>query len=129
MKFYKDENNNISAFKPGQTPREGLTEITEAEKDAILEAKRLAAEEAVRATVPEVVSMRQARLALHKMNLLSKVDTAIAKLPAAKAAEAQIEWEYSTTVQRHNVLAQTIGGLMDLTEVELDDLFKMARDL
>jgi hypothetical protein len=129
MKHYKDQNNNIYAYEEGQTPREGLTEISDTERDAIIEQKRAEAQAALEATVPEAVSMRQARLALHQMNLLNKVDAAIAKLPAAKAEEAQIEWEYSTSIERSNALAQTIGALMDLTEVELDDLFKLARGL
>jgi hypothetical protein len=76
-----------------------------------------------------VVSMRQARLALHQSGLLSSVDSAIAALPEADCAVAQIEWEYATEVQRDYSWVIALGAQLGLTEAQIDDLFTVARTL
>jgi len=67
-------------------------------------------------------SMRQARLALKQQGLLATVQSNIDSLPE----EAQIEWEYATTVDRPSALVATLGAALGLTEDQLDDLFKLA---
>jgi hypothetical protein len=70
------------------------------------------------------VTMRQARLALHRAGLLAQVDAAI-----ASDVEAQIEWEYAQTVERHSPLVQNLAAGLGLTEQQLDDLFTQAAGL
>lgn len=79
--------------------------------------------------VPEQVTMRQARLALLGAGLLASVDTAINSLPSPMQEEARIEWDYSSTVERHRSLVQALGGAMGLTEAQLDALFIQATTL
>jgi hypothetical protein len=69
------------------------------------------------------VTMRQARLALHRAGLLDQVDAAITD------AEARIEWEYATTVERNSPLVQNLAAGLGLTEQQLDDLFTQAAGL
>lgn len=68
---------------------------------------------------PQVVSMRQARLALLAADLLDDVEAAISSANRA----VQIEWEYATVVERSSPLVFAIGGSLGLTESTIDDLF------
>lgn len=75
--------------------------------------------------VPEVVSMRQARLALLAAGLLDDVEAAIAAAPQG----ARIEWEYATEVRRDYGLVLTLAPALGLTDRQLDDLFVAAASL
>lgn len=77
------------------------------------------------ASVPRVVSMRQARLALLAAGLLDDVEAAIAAGPQA----ARIEWEYATEVQRDYGLVLQLAPALGLTDRQLDDLFVAAASL
>lgn len=79
--------------------------------------------------VPEQVTMRQARLALLGAGLLANVDTAIDSLPSPTKEAARIEWDYSSTVERHRGLVQSLGAAMGLTDAQLDTLFIQAATL
>jgi hypothetical protein len=76
--------------------------------------------------VPAEVTMRQARIALSRAGLLSSVQTAINSLPEPTKTEAQIEWDYSNTVQRHNPFTRNLAGALGLNDAALDDLFRTA---
>lgn len=78
---------------------------------------------------PETVSMRQARLALHRLNLLDDVSNLILSLPEPQKTEAKIDWEYSQEVNRNYTIVKTIANGLKLTEQELDDLFLLASSL
>lgn len=80
-------------------------------------------------TVPESVTMRQARLALLGAGLLANVDTAINSLASPAKEQARIEWDYSSDVQRHRSLVSTLGAALGLTEAQLDALFIKAATL
>ena len=80
-------------------------------------------------TVPEVVTMRQARLALLQAGLLAQVNTAVANMPGPAGDTARIEWEFSSTVERNRPLVQSLIGALGLTESQLDDLFRLAATL
>lgn len=69
------------------------------------------------------VTMRQARLALHRTGMLSQVDAAITD------AEARIEWEYAQTVERNSPLVTHLAAGLGLTEGQIDDLFALASTL
>lgn len=79
--------------------------------------------------IPEVVTMRQARLALLQAGLLAQVNTAVANMPGAAGDTARIEWEFSSTVERNRPLVQSLIGALGLTESQLDDLFRLAATL
>lgn len=79
--------------------------------------------------VPQSVTMRQARLALHENGLLVQVDTAIESLEEPDRTEAKIEWEYATSVDRNKSLVEILGPALGLSEEELDDLFILAATL
>ena len=96
---------------------------TQEEKDAAIaadtEAKRVAA-------VPKVVTMRQARLALLGAGLLPGVTAAINAMDSPQKEGAQIEWEYSQTVERNRGFVLLLGAALGLTELQLDNLFVAA---
>lgn len=76
-------------------------------------------------TVPQSVSMRQARLALLAAGLLGAVETAITQAGAA----ATIEWEYATSVDRTYGLVPAMATALGLTGEQLDALFVAAAAL
>ena len=79
--------------------------------------------------VPEVVTMRQARLALLGAGLLAQVDAAIASMPEPQKKAASIEWEYSNALQRNNPFVSQLGAALGLDESGIDALFVEASKL
>jgi hypothetical protein len=74
---------------------------------------------------PTTVTMKQARLALLNAGLLDTVNTAIATMPKS----VQLEWEFSTTVERTNLLLNSIAVGLGLTNMQIDELFTSASTL
>lgn len=70
-------------------------------------------------TVPQQVSMRQARLALLNRELLDDVEAVI----AAAGRQAQIEWEYAATVDRNHAIIAIVQQQQGLTDSDIDELF------
>lgn len=81
---------------------------------------------AVSVPVPEAVTMRQARRALHAAGLLAGVEAAIDALTEPDKTAARIEWEYSSEVQRHNGFVAQLAPALSLNEAQLDALFVAA---
>lgn len=79
--------------------------------------------------VPELVTMRQARLALLEAGTLSAVNAAVAAMPGAVGDAARIEWEFSSTVERHRSLVGALAGALKLSTSQLDALFIRAAEL
>lgn len=77
----------------------------------------------------QVVTMRQARLALLKVGLLNNVDLAISNLPSPYNEEAKIEWEFASEVSRNNPLIAAMANELGMTETQLDELFSLAATL
>jgi len=73
--------------------------------------------------VPAEITMRQARLVLLGAGLLSGVQTAIDGLPEPQRSAANIEWEFSNTLQRRNPFVLTLGPALGLTDAQIDGLF------
>lgn len=120
MKTYKAPDNTLHCIDPefAHLLPSGCTEITDAEAETIRAAN------APTSTVPQSVTMRQARLALLSARLLDDVDAAIATIPdptTKKAAE--IEWEYAQTVDRSSPFTQLLAGGLGLSSEQLDSLF------
>ena len=79
--------------------------------------------------VPEVVTMRQARLALLGAGLLAQVNTAVANMPGTEGDAARIEWEYAQEVRRDSPLVAGLSAALGLTDEALDNLYKAAAGL
>lgn len=75
--------------------------------------------------VPKQVTMRQARVALSRAGLLASVNAAV----AAADDETKITWEFAQEVKRHSPYIAAIGGLLGLTDQEIDELFITAAGL
>jgi hypothetical protein len=72
--------------------------------------------------VPESVTPLQARKALRKAGLLSTVNTFI----ATQSDEVQEAWEYCIAVYRNDPLIKSLQTELNLTDEQLDDLFRSA---
>lgn len=75
--------------------------------------------------VSPVVTMRQAKLALHQAGFLDMVNLAI----QAAGPAAVIEWEYATTVDRSSPLVASMASVLGLSEQAVDSLFTSAAQL
>lgn len=73
--------------------------------------------------IPNEITMRQARLILLENNLLSSVSQAITSLPEPNKTKAQIEWEYSNTLQRNNYFVSVLSSALGLSDTAVDNLF------
>lgn len=69
--------------------------------------------------VPQIVTIRQAKLALLQAGLLDDVDAAVAQADRA----TQIEWEYATEVRRDWSTLLTLQAALGLSDQQVDDLF------
>ena len=68
------------------------------------------------------LTMRQARLYLEREGSLAQVDALVGTLDAA----AQIEWQYSTTVEMGSPIVQFIAHELGLTEQQVQTMFNEA---
>ena len=84
---------------------------------------------ATKPSIPQSVTMRQARLALLGAGKLAGVTAAINALPSPQKEAAQIEWEYSQTVERQRGFVLLLGAALGLTDAQLDGLFVTAAGL
>ena len=80
-------------------------------------------------SVPTVVSMRQARLALLQAGLLGTVNSAVATMSGAEGDAARVTWEFSTEVRRTDPLVAQLATQLGLDDAALDGLFKTAAAL
>ena len=76
--------------------------------------------------VPQIVFMRQARLALLEVGLLDNIEQIINLLPEPLKSEARIEWEYATEVRRDWPTLNQIADHLNLTSEYVDELFILA---
>lgn len=76
--------------------------------------------------VPEVVSMRQARIALLAAGHLAAVTAAIAAMPGIEGDVARIEWEYAQDVRRDSPLIGALAPAVGLSSEQVDALFLAA---
>jgi hypothetical protein len=82
------------------------------------------------APVPEVVTMRQGRLALLGAGYLDSVDSVIAQIPdEMQRKAAQIEWEYAITIDRNSQLVKALQQALGITDAMADSLFITAATL
>ena len=81
------------------------------------------------ATIPSVVTMRQARLALLQQGLLNSVNYALSTMQGIEGEAARIEWEYAAEVYRDSPLVQSLSSGLGWTEQQILDLFALAETL
>ena len=74
------------------------------------------------APVPESVSRFQARAALYQSGLLSTTEAAI----RASDAMTQMVWADAQEFRRSSPAVAAIAGVLSLTEMEVDELFRLA---
>lgn len=101
-----------------QTVRAGIKLPTPEE----IEAARIA-------SIPQVVTMRQARLALLAVGMLGLIDAAINAQSEPFKSQARIEWDYATEIRRDWPTLVNLRAAVGLTEQQLDDLFIAASKL
>jgi hypothetical protein len=65
------------------------------------------------------ITMRQARLQMLAMGVLSQVEMAVTQA----GQPAQIEWEYAITVERDNALFQGIKAALGFTDEQEEQFF------
>lgn len=76
------------------------------------------------------VTPRQIRLALLMSGVsISQIETALDGLPEPTKTVAKIEWEYSISFVRTNVLVDVVGQLLGWNDTQLDDLWILASGL
>jgi hypothetical protein len=81
-------------------------------------------------SIPQVVSMRQARLALLQAGMLSTVDEVIAGITPVEAQQRiKVEWDYATEVARNWPTLLALQPALGLTDAQVDDLFVLASQL
>jgi hypothetical protein len=75
--------------------------------------------------IPQVVSMRQARLALYGAGLLGQVNT----LVSSSTPDVQIEWEFAADLRRDWPTLLALSAALGLTDEQVDNLFIQASQL
>ena len=124
MKHFKDTAGKVYAFEADGSQDDLITSdlsaLSESEVAALLAPPQ---------AVPAVVTMRQARLALLAAGKLQAVSAAIAGLSSPQREAAEIEWEYSATVERGSTLLALVGQGVGLDGPSLDALFTSAAQL
>ena len=92
--------------------------------------ERWVLEPAPPAIAPQIVSMRQARLALLQAGLLDRVDEIITAIEdPIERKQAQITWDYSVEVDRNDPLVSYITAAFELSSAQIDDLLILASQL
>ena len=75
---------------------------------------------------PEIkVTMLQARMALSKAGLLTKVNNAVSNGKEA----VQISWEYAQNVDRNDPYLISICAMLDISDEQINSLFEEAAKL
>lgn len=69
----------------------------------------------------------QGRMALFNANLMTQVEAIIAD--AATPQETKIAWEYAIEWRRMSPMIVTLGATLNLTDSQIDDLFKDAQSI
>jgi len=81
------------------------------------------------ASIPPVVTMRQARIALSRAGLIAQVEQALAAMEGQAGEEARIEWDYSSEVHRSKPFVVGLGAAIGLTDEQIDELFITAEGI
>ncbi|PPB51145.1 hypothetical protein, partial [Campylobacter hyointestinalis] len=76
------------------------------------------------------ITLRQTKLILNQMGLLSGIESYINSIEDEKLrATAKIEWEYANDVERTNPLITTLQTGLNLSDEQVDTMFEQASKL
>ncbi len=75
--------------------------------------------------IPQIVTARQARLAINTAGLLDNIDAALATMPR----DAQIEWQFASEISRGSPLIAGVASGLGLDKAAIDALFAQAAKL
>jgi hypothetical protein len=81
------------------------------------------------ATVPNQITMRQAKLMLSRVGLLSQANEIIESIPEPEGEEARIEWQYASVLERDHPLVLQLSDALELPDAQIDQLFIWANEL
>lgn len=76
--------------------------------------------------VPDAVTPRQIRLAMHKLGILSTIESAVRNSPSD---EVKIAWDYATFFYRKDPMLAAMAPALGMTEDQVDDLFILAESI
>lgn len=80
--------------------------------------------------IPDVVTMRQARLALLQMGKLDDAEAAIAAIEDESLRRAaQIEWGYAHEIARGHPIVQQVAATLEISDADMDAFFTLAGGL
>lgn len=127
MKYYVDAQ---GAYLGGwdSSPPVGAIEVPDAPEDARQVWGGAQWGEA-QPSVPQSVTMRQARLAMLQAGILDDVEALIASMPGDDGRAARIDWEYALEVRRDWPLIAALAQQMSLTSEQVDELFIAAASI
>lgn len=77
----------------------------------------------------EVVTMRQARLALFEAGKLDMIAPAIEQLPEPERTKVRIEWEYAQEIRKDWPALQSLAQAIGLDAAALTEMFNYAATL
>lgn len=119
MRNFKDANGIVYSIYEGREDliKPDWVEMTAEEWSAYI---------APKVSIPDEVTMRQARIALLRYGLLSTIESAIIN---GVNEEMKIEWEYALTVRRDWPSLVSLTQSMGMTSAQLDELFILASTL
>ena len=75
--------------------------------------------------VPEAVTKYQFKVALSRSGQLENVKTAAGSL----SVEAKLYWEDNAVIERDSILIDELKSIMGLTDVQVNNFFKTAKDI
>lgn len=75
--------------------------------------------------VPDAITPRQARLALLNAGLLDQIEQAMKSMDKA----TNITWEFANEIDRSDPLLEAIGKQFRLSDLEIDNIFRLASEL
>lgn len=107
----------------------GLLRAARQDEIEELRARRNTAPHPELPAVPPAVSMLQARLALIAAGHFKTVDSLIASMSGDEGDAARAYWHFAQRVLRHDPLVATVASRLNLSELELDQLFIAASSL
>lgn len=113
--------------KNGKPPNQHITDISQFQNIIDIWNNSIENEESDNnsSTYITQITMRQARLLLYHQGLLQQIENIILQ----SSIPVQIEWEYSTIVERESPLVKEIITYLNFTEEQVNDLFLQASKL
>lgn len=118
--YYFDAAGRYSGYGESATLPVGATDKEPANETDIFDGEMWVSDSSA---IPQKLTARQARLALHNIGKLAEVPAAIAALSEPQKTNAEIEWEYATHIERSNPFVAVLASALQLTDEQIDLLF------